>query len=93
MGDTSTSEPDADGDEDFYEETDSETEANDDRFRNRRLVLREIIGAYQENSDVMLVVRWLGVQNVEKIPLRILGRYYYQNIIDFLMGRNTIICA
>lgn len=83
IGDSSTSDPDFE--EDLYEETDSETEANDDTFRNRKLVLNEIIGAYQESGDVKLVVKWLGIRDVEKIPLRILRRYYYQDIIDYFL--------
>lgn len=79
------SEHEQEHEEELHEETDSETEANDDRFRNRKLVLKEIIGACQENDDLKLVVRWMGIRAIEKVPLRVLRRYYYQAIIDYFL--------
>lgn len=81
-----------DVDPDFQPESScSEQELSDvddyDELRKRRkLKLKEIIGAVKD-KDILLVVKWHGICNLEKVPLSILRRFHSQEIIDYFLDK------
>lgn len=78
---------DDDDDEEEEETTDKETIDNEisdnEIFKRRKLKLDKIIGIC---SNLSLIVKWEGKENLEKIPINILRKHYPQEILDFLLS-------
>lgn len=70
----------------------SEAEEVTDRFNElfteRRLRLKEIVGAVNPgDGETLLIVKWHGIDSLEKVPLQVLRRFYCQDIVDFLLPK------
>lgn len=79
--------PDFRPDSSCSEEEPSDTEQAFEQIRRKRkLRLKEIIGAVRD-KDILLVVKWHGIANLEKVPLSILRRFHSQEILDYFLER------
>lgn len=62
------------------------TKFNEKKFTDRKLRLKEILGAVNEH-EMFLIVKWHGLARAEKVPLQLLRRYHSQEILDFLLSK------
>lgn len=58
-----------------------------DRITKRKLILENIIGAVNTNEDILLVVKWKGLAEIEKISLNDLRKYFCQDVLDFMLDK------
>lgn len=57
-----------------------------DKIKERKLRLKEIVGAIN-GEPVQLIVKWHGVRDLERVPLKVLRNFYCQEILDFLIKK------
>lgn len=65
-------------------------ERNDDlnlanELKARKLLLKEIVGAIK-GDDILLIVKWHGIANLEKVPIDVVRKFYCQDVLDFLLA-------
>lgn len=65
----------------------SDTDAHEELRRKRKLKLKEIIGSVKDGKEILLVVKWHGIADLEKVPLSVLRRFHSQEIIDYLLDK------
>lgn len=52
----------------------------------RKLKLKEIVGVVND-KDILLVVKWHGVNNLEKVPLKTMRRFFCNDILEFFLQK------
>lgn len=62
------------------------SDIDNDKIKERKLRLKEIVGAIN-GEPVQLIVKWHGVRDLERVPLKILRNFYCQEILDFLIKK------
>lgn len=62
------------------------SEMDEDKIKERKLRLSEILGA-QNGEPIHLIVKWHGVREPERVPLKVLRKVYCQEILDFLIKK------
>lgn len=62
------------------------SEWDSDKIRERKLKLKEIVGAVNA-EQLLLIVKWHGLPDLEKVPLKVLRNFYCQEILDFLIQK------
>lgn len=62
------------------------SELDEDQIKERKLRLSEILGA-QNGERIHLIVKWHGVREPERVPLKVLRTIYCQEILDFLIKK------
>lgn len=62
-------------------------ETIEQRMRRRNLSLERIIGAVKSDTGVLLVVKWRGLTELEKISLSDSRKLFPQQVLDFMFQR------
>lgn len=62
------------------------SEMDEDQIKERKLRLAEILGA-QNGEPIHLIVKWHGVKEPERVPLKVLRVVYCQEVLDFLIKK------
>lgn len=55
-------------------------------INRRKLCLKEFLGATLDDNGIYLLVKWHGLEKIEKVPLEIMRIFHPQQVIDFLVG-------
>lgn len=64
-----------------------EYEKYDKLIRARKLKLERIVGLAGDDEHITVVVRWVGIEALEKVPLRVLRQFYGQTLLDYLLPK------
>jgi len=67
-------------------EAESDMDWYKERIKERKLKLKEIIGAVNGASDMVLIVKWHGIAKLEKVPLQVFRKFYCQELLDFFLN-------
>lgn len=57
------------------------------RAKQRRLALGEIVGAVNEENRVDFIVKWKGLRELERVPLKHMRVLFPQQVVDFMYQR------
>lgn len=69
------------------EASDCDYESWEHDIKERKLLLKEIVGAVNGGEEIVLIVKWHGISGLEKVPLQVLRRFHCQDILDFLLQK------
>lgn len=55
-------------------------------INDRKLSLEEIVG-FVKDREMFVMVKWRGLNNLEKVPVRVMRRYFCNDILEFFLGK------
>lgn len=61
-------------------------DACETKIAQRKLKLKEIVGVVND-KEMLLVVKWHGIDNLEKVPLTTMRRFFCNDILEFFLQK------